>query len=701
MPSRPSSAPKEASPLRVVQAALQSRTFAPVYYFFGDDDFLKDAAVRDLLAGAIDPATRDFNCEIRRAGELDAEEVSTLLAMPPMLAERRAVVLRDVGSLKKAARQQLDQYLSRPASDTLLLLVTPASSKADDTLRQHSVPLEFDTLSPERVRKWIGHQLSTAHAMQIADDATQLLQQAVGNDLHLLAAELDKCVSYVRGTQDDPDTTATIDVETVAAVVGVRRGETMTDLLDAVAAQDAAHAIALVDHVLSQPKVTAVQAVMMLTTQALALSFGRARRDSGVPTNRLPQEFFTFLKDNKGYPGRPWGEAASLWTKVTERWSARSCERALELLLEADMQLKDSTVSDANRILSSLVLSLCAMGARPARLAAALLACAMITLSAPSGARAQPAPAHASAAVVSTIDRARSLADGGNGPGARRVLDSVVAAVALSADDLAEALYWRAVLSERAADAEMDWKRLIIEAPLSPRTPDALLRLAEAELARGDARDARVHLEHLVRDFVGVEQRPKAIILIGRSYFDARDVTRACGALASLNAAEVPPGELQLQADELRGRCAKAQAAAAAVTTPVTLPTAAHTMDTASTSGRAASAAAAPPATGAPVIKPVAPTTSPGPTSTSVARAPVDPTPIARYSVQIAAYDTHAKAATIVAGLTKRGIKAHVDGDRKPFRVRIGSYATRDEAATALAKMKKQGQSGFVTESGK
>ena len=129
-----SSTAREASPLRIVQAAIQSRAFAPVYYLFGDDDFLKDAAIRDLLEAAIDPATRDFNCETRRGNELDAETVGSLLATPPMLAERRAVVIRDVTLLKKAARQQLDAYLKRPASDTLLLLVSVAGTKADAPL---------------------------------------------------------------------------------------------------------------------------------------------------------------------------------------------------------------------------------------------------------------------------------------------------------------------------------------------------------------------------------------------------------------------------------------------------------------------------------------------------------------------------------------------------------------------------------------
>jgi DNA polymerase-3 subunit delta len=264
--------------------------------------------------------------------------------------------------------------LKRPAADTLLLLVSPAGTKADAAIAAASESLEFAPLTPERVRRWIAHHATTVLAVTIADDAAQLLQQAVGNDLHQLASELDKCASYALGVHVDMHTSLTaggdvraiIDVETVSAVVGIRRGETVTDLLDAVARQDAAAAVTLVAHVLGQPKVTAVQVVMMLSTQAFALAYGRARRDAGIPTNRLPQEFFAFLKDTGGYPGRPWGEAASAWTKVTEQWSAAACEKAILLLLEADMALKETTVSNAEQILMSLVLALCALRRRKA-----------------------------------------------------------------------------------------------------------------------------------------------------------------------------------------------------------------------------------------------------------------------------------------------------------------------------------------------
>jgi DNA polymerase-3 subunit delta len=371
-----------------------------VYYLFGDDDYLKDGAIHDLLNSAIDASTRDFNCEIRRGSELDPETLGSLLATPPMLAERRAVVIRDVTLLKKAARQQLDQYLKRPASDTLLLLVSPAGTKADASLSSLATALDFESLSPERVRKWIAHHAASVLDIGVTEEATQLLQQSVGNDLHLLAAELDKCASYVQGAHavadaatvlattsgtvpvdvpkvaassasvaPQPAAKAVIDADAVAAIVGVRRGETVTDLLDAVAAQDAARAIALVNFVLGQPKVSGVQVVMMLSTQAFALSFGRARRDAGTPTNRLPSEFFAFLKETGGYPGRPWGEAASAWTKVVDKWSADACARSLVLLLEADIALKESTVSTVEQVISSLVLALCALRPKTRRAA--------------------------------------------------------------------------------------------------------------------------------------------------------------------------------------------------------------------------------------------------------------------------------------------------------------------------------------------
>jgi DNA polymerase-3 subunit delta len=339
---------------KALHAALKTRAFDPVYYFFGEDDFLKGAAVRNLVDAAVDPATRDFNLEQRRAGEVDAESLDVLLGTPPMLADRRVVVLRDVDKLKKDARAQLDRHLKRPASDTVLLLVAPAGAKTDKGLSDRSTAVEFAPLSADRVLKWLHHHATTTLDRTITAGAAALLIEAVGADLAQLAVELDKLASF---------SDATIDEDAVAAIVGVRRGESVSDLLDAIAAKDIRTALSLVTGVLQLPKTTAVSIVMALTTQTLALSYGVALRERGTAPRAMFNEYMSLLKETGAFPGRPWGEAVTAWSRTTDHWSATELDAALLALLAADAALKESRLSSEEQLLTSLVLALCGAGA--------------------------------------------------------------------------------------------------------------------------------------------------------------------------------------------------------------------------------------------------------------------------------------------------------------------------------------------------
>src|SRR3989454_11395862 len=96
-----------------------------VYYLHGTEDVLKDEAVRALLERAVDPAARDFNVDARTAADLDPEALRALVDTPPMLAERRAVVLRGIEQLRKKGktRDELLRYLDNPNPSTVLILI--------------------------------------------------------------------------------------------------------------------------------------------------------------------------------------------------------------------------------------------------------------------------------------------------------------------------------------------------------------------------------------------------------------------------------------------------------------------------------------------------------------------------------------------------------------------------------------------------
>src|SRR5262245_61995077 len=120
--------------LKSLRAATKSGSFAPAYYFYGDDDYVKMEEVRRLTDAAVDPGTRDFNYETLRGADVDAETLGSMLSTPPMMADRRVVVVRDVSALKKDSRAMLDKYLKKPAPDALLILVAPSEAKADKAL---------------------------------------------------------------------------------------------------------------------------------------------------------------------------------------------------------------------------------------------------------------------------------------------------------------------------------------------------------------------------------------------------------------------------------------------------------------------------------------------------------------------------------------------------------------------------------------
>ena len=351
--------------------------------------------------------------------------------------------------------------------------------------------------------------------------------------------------------------------------------------------------------------------------------------------------------------------------------------------------------------------------------------------------------------------RAQTLVSDGNGVAGRALIDSVISKTPPTSQLYPQALFWRATLASNAADAESDYKHIVVDYPLAPQAEDALLRLAQLELARGDRDGALNHLQRIPRDYPRSKSLARASYWTARVLFEKNDIPNACAANANaLVQADVSEIELRNQIQYQGQRC-PAAAAVATTTAPVspapvsstTTPPAPTTATSRPASGTASitpakATAATPtlpkPVVPAPIEKPVAvdtvsatlKATSPAPKTVPSAAVPrpkppaeandakpsiVDPskapkavaekpeakrnTPASRgsgYSVQVAAYTHKAEADKLAASLSKRGSSARVDGSVAPFRVRIGRYTTEGDAENALKKLRSKHMDGFV-----
>lgn len=342
--------------VKALHAAEKAGTFATVYYFYGDDDYVKEQEVRRLIEAAVDPATRDFNFEVLRGAEVDAETLGSIIGTPPMMAERRVVVVRDVGALKKAAREMLDKCIKTAATDLVLLLVAPSGAKEDRGFVAKTTSIEFKPLSGSRIPGWIAYYVEHDLKSTITEGAITLLQEAVGTELSQLQIELDKLASFTGG--------APINEAAVSAVVGVRPGETMGDLLDAVARRDATRALAMVPAVLQQPKSGGVPIVLALTVQTLGIGWAQAARARGSSPARLHGDLIQLLKETGAFPMRAWGEFASACARAADVWSARAVDEGLAALLAADVTLKTTRLSSDEQLIANLVAALCGVSSR-------------------------------------------------------------------------------------------------------------------------------------------------------------------------------------------------------------------------------------------------------------------------------------------------------------------------------------------------
>ncbi|MGH7676169.1 MAG: DNA polymerase III subunit delta, partial [Gemmatimonadales bacterium] len=165
----------------------------PVYYLCGEEDVLKDEAVRAVLDAALDPAARTFNLDQRSGADLSPDDLHTLVNTPPMLAERRAVVVRGVEQLKKGsrARDALVRYLAAPSPTTTLVLVQGAVAPLAPDLAVGATVVDIGRLAPDRVARWVAHRAKDL-ALTLEPEAVELLIGATDGDLTALAPELAK-----------------------------------------------------------------------------------------------------------------------------------------------------------------------------------------------------------------------------------------------------------------------------------------------------------------------------------------------------------------------------------------------------------------------------------------------------------------------------------------------------------------------------
>jgi DNA polymerase-3 subunit delta len=178
---------------------------APVTAVVGEEEFLVDRAVHDLITAArqadLGGDVHDLDGAALGPGELES------LASPSLFGGGSVIVVRAAQNASKDVAAELARYSANPASDVVLVLTHPGGAKGKDLLAGVKAAGAQVIECPKVTR--FADRLSFVRAEfrragQRADDgAARALLDAVGSDLRELAAACEQLVADTEGQVDE------------------------------------------------------------------------------------------------------------------------------------------------------------------------------------------------------------------------------------------------------------------------------------------------------------------------------------------------------------------------------------------------------------------------------------------------------------------------------------------------------------------
>lgn len=227
------------------QADLKAQHIAPLYLFYGEEDFLVKQLIESLQNAVLQPGDEDFNLDVLYGSEADGAAIVNIAMSFPMMAERRLVLVKDFHQLDDKGLQLLVKYAEKPSPTTCLCLTSSklaANKSGIKKLKQLAKSIETKRLYDNQIPAWIKTHVKE-RGYSISEEAASLLQINVGNSLRRLSSEIDKIELLKKEDKS-------ISVTDVEAIVGATKEFNVFEFCDSVADGDMSKSLRILQRLL-------------------------------------------------------------------------------------------------------------------------------------------------------------------------------------------------------------------------------------------------------------------------------------------------------------------------------------------------------------------------------------------------------------------------------------------------------------------
>jgi DNA polymerase-3 subunit delta len=317
-------------------------TKSPVFLFVGNDSYLKDKAIKDLVLSLSEGSPKDLGNKVFYGGEADPREVLGHINAVPFLASRRVVIIKDLEKTPSEFMSSLISYIKKPLASTCLILEASGESilKEHSDLAGYVSVRRFGEMSGREAVAWITDFLA-ARKKKITPDAAALLREMHGQNLLALTQELEKLVSYTGARSE-------IGAGDVEEIVGKSMISSTFDLADAIGAKKADAALRICRELMAAGR-KEYEIIGLLCWHFKRLLKAKTLQARGESDNRIA---YGLRIGQKYWPG---------FFKQVAGLKAGRIKAGIKALLEADLDIKRTRFDYAHQslVLEFLILKLC------------------------------------------------------------------------------------------------------------------------------------------------------------------------------------------------------------------------------------------------------------------------------------------------------------------------------------------------------
>jgi len=173
---------------------LKKRIFKPVYFLAGDEPYYIDLITAYIESKLLSDEEKAFNQIVIYGEDSTVSAISDAARRFPMMASHQVVIIKEAQSLKKI--EDLQFYVEKPLASTILVFnykykTLDKRTKLYKLLDNHGVYFESMRLRDYQVSPWIERYL-LIKGIRINPEASSMLTEFLGTDLHKIVNELDK-----------------------------------------------------------------------------------------------------------------------------------------------------------------------------------------------------------------------------------------------------------------------------------------------------------------------------------------------------------------------------------------------------------------------------------------------------------------------------------------------------------------------------